>query len=108
MPDLRSASAASSSFIPDETSRLFHVALHEVVRSSAVSMADLRNCVRACTRSLRDANLGPVQMILAIKACAKDGSRQFPTVLAEHELSNADFLMDEIVKWAIIEYYRDS
>ena len=113
MPELRSAVAAKMpltkpSPMPEETTRLFQVALHDVVRSSAVSMAELRGCVKACVGSLRDTDVGPAQMIITMKACAKEGTRRYPQVLNEHELSNADFLMDQIIKWAIVEYYSDA
>lgn len=94
--------------IPDETARLFQVALHDVVRSSAVSMADLRACVKACVSTMRDTEVGPAQMIITMKACAKEGTRRYPQILNEHELTNADFLMDQIIKWAIVEYYSDA
>jgi hypothetical protein len=94
--------------MPDETARLFQVALHDVVRSSAASMAELRGCVKACVSSLRDTEVGPAQMIITMKACAKEGTRRYPQVLSEHEVTNADFLMDQIIKWAIVEYYIDA
>ena len=93
--------------IPDETALLFQTALQDVVRSSAISMADLRECVKACARSLRESNADPAQMILSMKACARDGNNHRPQS-RQREPSNADFLMDIIVKWAIIEYYRDA
>lgn len=93
--------------IPDETALLFQTALQDVVRSSAISMADLRECVKACARSLRESNADPAQMILSMKACARDGNHRHPQT-RQRESSNADFLMDIIVKWAIIEYYRDA
>ena len=111
MSPMRSTSAKPSttkpSPIPDETARLFQVALHDVVRSSAVSMAELRECVKACVSTLRDTEVGPAQMIITMKACAKEGTRRYPQILNEHELTNADFLMDQIIKWAIVEYYSD-
>ncbi len=110
MAEMRSAAAAKPTLtkpspMPDETARLFQLALHDVVRSSAVSMAELRGCVNACAASLRDTNVGPAQMIITIKACAKEGTRRYPQILSEHELTNADFLMEQIIKWAIVEYY---
>jgi hypothetical protein len=104
----RSTAATKPSPIPDETARLFQVALHDVVRSSALSMSELRECVKACVGTLRDTNVGPAQMIISMKACAKEGTRRYPQALNEHELSNADFLMDQIIKWSIVEYYRDA
>jgi hypothetical protein len=113
MPEMRSAVAAKQlltmpSPMPDETARLFQVALHDVVRSSAVSMAELRECVKGCAAVLRDTDVGPAQMIITIKACAKEGTRRYPQILNEHELSNADFLMEQIIKWAIVEYYSEA
>lgn len=113
MAEMRSAAAAKPvltkpSPMPDETARLFQVALHDVVRSSAVSMADLRECVKACVASLRDTDVGPAQMIITMKACAKEGTRRYPQILNEHELTNADFLMEQIIKWAIVEYYSEA
>jgi hypothetical protein len=113
MADMQSAAAikfppTKPSPIPDETARLFQVALHDVVRSSALSMAELRECVKACVCYLRGADIGPAQMIISMKACAKEGNRRYPMVLNEHELSNADFLMEQIIKWSIVEYYRDA
>ena len=108
MPETRSQTHTEPSYIPDETARLFHVALHDVVRTSAVSMAELRECVRACVRSLRDSGIGPAQMIITMKSCAKESARRYPVLLSEHELTNADFLMEQIVKWSIVEYYSDA
>jgi hypothetical protein len=113
MAEMRSATAAKPvltqpSPMPDETARLFQLALHDVVRSSTVSMAELRDCVKACASVLRDSDVGPAQMIITIKACAKEGTRRYPQILNEHELSNADFLMEQIIKWAIVEYYSES
>jgi hypothetical protein len=114
MPETRQLSISAQapgvmpSPVPDETARHFQLALHEVVRSSAISMADLRERVKACARSLRESGVGPAQMIISMKACAREGNRRYPTSLNEHELSNADFLMEHIIKWAIIEYYSDA
>jgi hypothetical protein len=108
MPDLRSAPTTKPYPLPDETARLFHVALHDVVRSSLVSMAELRMSVKACVCCLRDTNVGPAQMIITMKACAKESARRYPPVANEPAISNAEFLMEQIIKWAIIEYYNDA
>lgn len=71
-------------------------------------MADLRECVKACARSLRESDVGPAQMIISMKACARESNKRYPIALNEHELSNADFLMESIIKWAIVEYYNDA
>lgn len=108
MQEARTPDATKPSFIPDETARPFQVALHEVVRSSGVSMRELHKCVKACVCFLRDSDVGPAQMIISMKACARESTRRYPSVISEHELSNADFLMEQIIKWSIVEYYNDA
>jgi hypothetical protein len=107
MPDLRSASATKPFPLPDETARLFHVALNDAVKSSVESMAELRTCVKACVCCLRDTNVGPAQMIITMKACARESTKRYPPP-SVHAVSNADFLMEQIIRWAIIEYYNDA
>jgi hypothetical protein len=106
MPDTQSATATKPYPVPDATAQSFQLALHEVVRSSAVSMRELRECVNACVCCLKDSDIGPAQMIISMKACAKASTRRYPTHLNEHELSNADFLMEQIIRWSIVEYYK--
>lgn len=108
MPEIQSAAATKPYPVPDETARVFQLALHEVVRSSAVSMRELRECVKACVCCLRESDIGPAQMIISMKACARESTRRYPTQLNEHELSNADFLMEQIIRWSIVEYYKDA
>ena len=108
MPDLRSAPLTKPFPLPDETARLFHVALHDVIRSSAESMTELRTCVKACVCSLRETNVGPAQMIITMKACTKESARRYPPAANEPAASNADFLLEQIIRWSIIEYYRDA
>lgn len=108
MQVVRTVSNTQPSQIPEQTARQFQVALHDVVRSSAISMADLRECVKGCVRNLRDSSVGPAEMIITMKACIREGNKRYPKVLREHELSNGDFLMEHIIKWSIIEYYDDA
>jgi len=95
-----------ASHIPLETTRHFDVALHGAMLSSMDSMTQLREAVCDCVDSLRDANVGPVQMILAIKACALDSALRYKPEGDEYPASNVDMLLEQIVRWAIIEYYR--
>jgi len=108
MPEMQAATVTKPYPVPDETARQFQVALHDVARSSAGSMRELRECVKACVCCLRDSEVGPAQMIISMKACAKESTRRYPTHLNEHELSNADFLMEQIIRWSIVEYYKDA
>ena len=108
MPGMQSVEATKPSPIPDETARPFHVALHDAVRTSTVTMAELRESVKACVCFLRNSDIGPAQMIISMKACAKDCNKRYPTALGDHELLNAEFLMEQIIRWSIIEYYNDA
>jgi hypothetical protein len=108
MPEMQSGAAQKASPIPDETARLFQMALHHAVRTSTVSMSELRERVKACVCFLRESHVGPAQMIISMKACAKQSNKRYPSVIGEHELPNAEFLMEQIIRWSIIEFYRDA
>jgi hypothetical protein len=104
--ELRSARATLASHLSPETTRLFDIALHDAAASSIESMLDLREAVCDCVEVLRNADVGPVQMILAMKACAIDSRGRYNPEGDEYTVSNVDLLLEQIVKWAIIEYYR--
>lgn len=89
-----------------EASRDFGVALHDAVSSSGASMDELHQCLTPCVDFLRASGLGPVEMILSIKACARDHAKERQAAGDEFAVANANMLMEQIVKWAIIEYYR--
>ena len=108
MPEMQVAAVTKPYPVPDATARQFQVALHDVVKSSTGSMRDLRECVKACVCCLRDSEVGPAQMIISMKACAKQSNRRYPSVIGEHELPNAEFLMEQIIRWSIVEFYRDA
>ena len=106
MLQLKVARETVASHLSQETTRHFNVALHSAVVSSIESMTDLRSAVCDCVEVLRDAEIGPVQMILAMKACAIDSAKRYSPVGDEYPASNVDMLLEQIVRWAIIEYYK--
>ena len=69
-------------------------------------MAELRECLTHCVTFLRNSGIGPVQMIVSIKACAGEHAAANQALGNEFAVANASLLMEQIVKWAIIEYYR--
>ena len=103
---MQAARETVASHISHETKRHFDVALHSAVSSSMQSMTELRSAVCHCVDALRDADIGPVQMILAMKACALDSAKRYSPTGDEHPASNVDLLLEQIVRWAIIEYYQ--
>ena len=106
--ELRPIQASSLSSIPKETSRHFDLALHGAARTSVESMENLRKCVNDCVASLKEFELGPVDMIVTMKACARESAHRYHPIGDEDPKSNLDLLMEQIIKWAIVEYYKDS
>lgn len=103
---LQAARETVASHLSRETTRHFDVALHSAAVTSAESMTELRVAVCDCVDVLKGAHIGPVQMILAMKVCALDSSRRYSSNADDYPASNVDFLIDQIVRWAIIEYYK--
>ena len=94
--------------LPAQASREFGTALHDTVRDSIESMQELRQCLKPCVDFLRESGVGPVQMILTIKASAKESAARNHALGDEFAVANASMLMEQIVKWAIVEYYRNA
>jgi hypothetical protein len=88
------------------TARDFGDALECAARSSVESMDKLHDKLTPCVDFLRRSGLGPVQMILSIKACAMQHALESQASGNDLALGNVDLLMEQIVKWAILEYYR--
>jgi hypothetical protein len=91
--------------LPNEASREFGTALHAAVKDRLETMHELRDRLKPCVAFLRDSGVGPVQMILTIKASAKESALRNRALGDEFALVNANLLMEQIVKWAIVEYY---
>jgi hypothetical protein len=105
MLEMKAARETVSSHIPIESTRHFDVALHGAIRSSLESMTELREAVFECVDCLRVADVGPAQMILAMKACALDSGGRYRPEGDEYPASNVDTLIEQIVRWSIIKYY---
>jgi len=95
-----------ASHVSAETAREFDVALHAAAPNSLATMVELQRTVCECVNSLKAANLGPVQMILAMKACALDSAGRHRIDSDEYPATTVDLLMEQIIRWAIAEYYR--
>jgi hypothetical protein len=105
MYDRENARATAKSHITRETTLQFDIALHNAVESSIQSMTLLHSAVCDCVNALKAADVGPVDMILAMKICALDSSARYHPEFDEIPVSNVNTLLDQIVKWAIAEYY---
>jgi len=94
--------------LPSEASQQFGTALHDAVKGSSQSMQELRECLKPCVDFLRESGVGPVQMILTIKASAKESAQRNHALGEEFAVANTNLLMEQIVRWAIVEYYRNA
>jgi hypothetical protein len=106
MPELQTERTPALTSISTQSTRNFDLALHVAAANSAESMSALRECVCDCVQNMKDSGVGTVQMILTIKACAKGSALRYRPLGDEHPQSNVDLLLDEIVKWSIIEFYN--
>ena len=95
------------SSITRESASEFDIALHHAVRNSVVSMNELRSCVEKCVAAMKRSNMGPVQVILTMKALVKESNKRYRPLGDEEPKSSADVIIDYVVKWAIIEYYQN-
>ena len=103
---LQMARTNIASHVSAETAREFDLALHAAIPGSLATMAQLQRTVCECVSSLKAANVGPVQMILAMKACALDSAGRYRLDRDGYPATTVDILMDQIIQWAIAEYYR--
>jgi len=105
MFEVQRARATAKSHLTPATTRHFDVALHSAATTSIESMTALHRAVCDCVNALKDGDVGPVDMILAMKTCALDSAARYPPDRDELPVSSVDVLLDQIVKWAIAEYY---
>ena len=69
-------------------------------------MDALHDSLTPCVDFLKSGGVGPVQMILSIKACVREHAQFSQEHGDEFAVGNANLLMEQIIKWAIAEYYR--
>ena len=105
MSDLQKARATAESHLTRETTRQFDIALHSAAITSIQSMTELHRAVCDCVIALKAANVGAVDMILTMKTHALDSADRYRPAHDEIAASNVNTLMDQIVKWAIAEYF---
>ena len=77
MSELHNARATAHSHITSDTTRQFDVALHSAATSCIESMNLLQRAVCDCVSALKNGNVTPVDMILAMKACAHDSAGRY-------------------------------
>jgi len=105
MADLQKARATAESHLSRETTRQFDVALHSAALNSIQSMTELHRAVCDCVIALKAANVSAVDMILTMKTHALDSAERYRPTHDEIPATSVNTLMDQIVKWAIAEYF---
>jgi hypothetical protein len=84
----------------------FESALQHAARQNARSMDDLHHAIRACVTGLRADGMQCEAAIVTIKSCVKHIARKHYVETA-YNIAGSDLLMEQIVRWSIVEYYRD-
>jgi hypothetical protein len=83
-------------------------ALAQAIRKQDETVEKLRHAVAACTTSLRTQGMSPEAAVITMKAFVKHAAVAHPLSNPEGAWWVADAWMDDIIKWCIIEYYRDT
>lgn len=83
------------------------LALAEAIREQDRSAAKLRQAIAGCTRSLRSLGMLPEAVLITMKAFVKHTAVAHPLSGPDAAWWVADAWMDDIVKWCIVEYFRD-
>jgi hypothetical protein len=85
----------------------FEEALRRAVRANARSMDQLHMTIGACMHSLRADGLSCEAALLTMKAFVKDVCLQHKR-RGSTEMVHSDYLMDQVVRWCIADYYSES
>ena len=81
-------------------------ALEKAVHRQIDSMNDLQRAIEACVAELRDQDIPPEKMLIAMKAMIRHTAGAHPPPGNAASSWAADGYIDEIVRWSIAEYYR--
>ncbi len=67
----------------------------------------LRTAVEACVRSLRTQGMSPEGTVITLKAFVRHTALGSPQPQRPRSVTAADFFMEDIVHWTILEYFRE-
>ena len=87
------------------TSDSFEDALRLAVRANAKSMEELHLAIALCVSGLRMEGMECEAALLTMKACVKHFARKHSHT-GSPEILYSGLLMDQIVRWSIVEFYR--
>lgn len=89
----------------ESTSSGFEDALRHAVRANAKSMDDLHRAIALCVIGLRAEGMECEAALLTMKACVRHLARKH-TLIGAPDVLYGGLLMDQIVRWSIVEFYR--
>ncbi len=95
------------SLTPDATSAV-ELALGQAVHRQLDSMANLQRALEACAAEMRAQGLPPEAMLITMKAFIRHTAASHPPPGNLASSWAADSYIDEIVRWSIKEYYRQT
>ena len=84
----------------------FESALTLAARQNAHSMDNLHDAIKACVVELRTDGMQCEAVILTIKSCVKHIARKH-SVHGEYSVAGSDLLLEQIVRWSILEFYSE-
>lgn len=87
------------------TSDSFEDALRRAVRANAKSMEALHQAIAICVSGLRMEGMECEAALLTMKACVKHFSHKHSHA-GSPDILYSGLLMDQIVRWSIVEFYR--
>ena len=93
-------------FLLASTGTDFEEALRLAVRANARSMDQLKLTIRHCMDSLRGEGMQCEAALLTMKAYVRDVCLKHKR-RGSSDMLHSDYLMDQIVRWCITEYYAD-
>jgi hypothetical protein len=84
----------------------FEDALRNAVRANAKSMDDLQRAIRLCVTGLRTEGMECEAALLTMKACVRHFARKHSDH-ASPDVLYSGLIMEQIVRWSIVEFYRN-
>ena len=90
----------------ESTASGFEDALRHAVRANSKSMDDLHRAIALCVMGLRAEGMECEAALLTMKACVRHFARKH-TLRGSPDILYGGLLMDQIVRWSIMEFYRN-
>ena len=87
------------------TSDNFEDALRRAVRANAKSMEALHQAIALCVSGLRMEGMECEAALLTMKACVRHFAHKHSHA-GSPDILYSGLLMDQIVRWSIVEFYR--